>query len=228
MSIFVTLEGPEGSGKSTQARYLRNDLQARGCSVILTREPGGTSIGEKIRGVLLDIGNSEISPVTEALLYLASRSQLVEEVLRPALSSKDVVICDRYADSTLAYQGFGHGLNLDELRAVNFLATGGLEPDLTFCLDLPVETGLQRRRRALESLLQNGRQGEPEDGVEWNRLDAKEVEFHRRVRMGYLELAALNPERWVVVDALLPEQDLRGQIREIVLRRLKRESTMRS
>jgi dTMP kinase len=206
LPLFITFEGPEGSGKSTQARLLSEHLQQDGVSVILTREPGGTHVGEKVRSILLDLANTDICPVTEALLYLASRAQLVHEVVRPALDSCDVVVCDRFADSTFAYQGYGNGLDLSTLRSVNDFAAGGLHPDLTFFLDLPVKVGLERKKGP---------------DVEWTRLDAKEVVFHERVRSGYLQMAGAEPERWVLIDAMLPVDEILRLIFERTLSILK-------
>jgi dTMP kinase len=183
---FIAFEGPEGSGKSTQARALATALEADGRRVCLTREPGGTAIGEQIRAILLDHANSAMLPETEALLYTAARAQHVGDVIRPALAANEVVVCDRFLDSTLVYQGVGRGLAVDALAAVQRFAIGGLEPDLRVLLDLPVERGLQRRRAGLE---------------EFNRLDAADLAFHERVRRGYLDRARANPTGWVVVDA---------------------------
>jgi dTMP kinase len=209
LPLFITFEGPEGSGKSTQARLLGEHLQQDGVSVILTREPGGTRVGEKVRSILLDLANTDICPVTEALLYLASRAQLVHEVIRPSLDSCDVVVCDRFADSTFAYQGYGNGLDLLTLRSVNEFAAGGLHPDLTFYLDLPVKVGLERKKGP---------------DVEWTRLDAKEVVFHERVRSGYLQMAAAEPARWVLIDATLPVDEIRRLIFERTLSTLKTQT----
>ena len=172
--MFITLEGPEGSGKTSHIPFLVEFLQAKGYTVFATREPGGTSIGEQIRDVLHNLNNTEMHPRTETLLFQAARAQFVEEVVKPRLARGEIVLSDRYADSTLAYQGYGHQQNLDEVRALIRYATGGLLPDLTLLLDLDVETGLQRRA----------------NGGEWNRLDAYQLDFHRRVREGYLHLAA--------------------------------------
>ncbi len=182
--MFITFEGPEGSGKSTQIPVLADFLRQRGYSVLTTREPGGTEIGEQIRGVIHDLKNTAMHPRTETLLYQAARAQIVEQVIRPHLAAGGIVLCDRYADSTIAYQGYGHQQNLDEVRRLVGYATEGLNPDVTLLLDLEVETGLGRKT----------------DG-EWNRLDAYAVEFHQRVRGGYHQLALEEPQRWVTIDA---------------------------
>jgi dTMP kinase len=187
---FITFEGPEGGGKGTQLSLLCDALAGRGVSVVRTREPGGTELGRELRAMLLETGRAPLVPVAQALLLGADRAQHVAEVLRPALAAGNVVISDRFVDSTLAYQGFGEGLDLAALEAVCRLATGGLVPDLTILLDVNVEQGLSRRRAAFA----NG------DG-ELNRLDRREVEFHERVRQGYLYLAQREPERIHVVDA---------------------------
>lgn len=205
MRYFVTFEGPEGSGKSTQIAILAERLRALGQNVLLAREPGGTAIGDQIREVLHDLKNSGMQPKTEALLLAASRAQIVEEVIRPALESGRLVLCDRYADSTLAYQGYGHGLDLDSLRSLIQFATGGLTPDLTLLLDVDSELGLKRRRAG---------------GGEWNRLDAYELDFHRRVREGYRRLMDADPRRWVLVDAGRPADAVEAEIWKVVQERV--------
>jgi dTMP kinase len=202
---FITFEGPDGSGKSTQIKALAEHLTGLGHAVLLTREPGGTAISEQIRGLLHDLRNLEMSPRAEILLYSAARAQLVSQAIRPHLAAGGLVLSDRYADSTLAYQGYGHRLDLDTLRLITVFATDHLRPDLTLLFDLEAETGLRRRQRG---------------GVEWNRLDAYDLEFHRRVRAGYLELAALEPERWVVLDAALEPDELQAAVRRVVEQRL--------
>ncbi|NLS78667.1 MAG: dTMP kinase [Chloroflexi bacterium] len=207
--MFITFEGPEGSGKTTQIRALGEYLSERGRDVLITREPGGTGIGDQIRAVLHDVRNTAMLPNTEILLYSASRAQIVGEVIRPALARGQVVLCDRYADSTMAYQGYGHGLDREALRQITRFATGGLAPDLTLYLDIAVEAGLQRKLRAFQA-------GESE----LNRMDRKELAFHQRVRQGYLEMAAAEPSRWVVIDASLPIEEVQRAIRrrvEVVL-----------
>jgi dTMP kinase len=209
MSLFVTFEGPDGSGKTTQIRLLRAYLEEKGYPVCETREPGGTSIGDQIRQVLHDTTNAEMQATTEILLYSASRAQLVEEVIRPALARSQIVLCDRYAESTLAYQGYGRQLDLGILQAITAFATGGLQPDLIVYLDIPVEEGLRRKRRAHEI---------EED--EWNRMDQQAVDFYRRVRQGYLHLADGEPTRWLIVDARQSVEAIQASIRQAVLSRL--------
>jgi dTMP kinase len=184
--MFITFEGPEGSGKTSQIVPLVNTLRQMGYKVFSTREPGGTLIGDQIRQVLTRLDNKSMNPRTEILLFCASRAQLIHEVVLPRLEQGEIVLCDRYADSTLAYQGYGHGLDLDFLRRLLNFATGGLKPDLTLLLDLDPEAGLKRRMNS---------------GGEWNRLDAYELAFHQRVRQGYLKMVEEEPERWNVVDA---------------------------
>jgi len=149
MGVFITFEGPEGSGKTTQIRRLAEHLRSADHDVLLIREPGGTPIGDQIRAVLHDIANTAMVSEAEILLFSASRAQLVGQLIRPALAQGTIVLCDRFADSTLAYQGYGRGLDLDALRQITEFATGGLSPDLTLYLDIPVEKGLDRKRRAL-------------------------------------------------------------------------------
>jgi len=204
--MFITLEGPDGSGKTSHVKPLAGWLEGQGYRVHTAREPGGTAISEQVRSVLHDLKNTEMHPHTETLLYQAARAQIVEQVLRPKLADGWVVLCDRYADSTLAYQGYGHQQPLEEVRALVRYATGGLLPDLTLLLDVDAETGLRRR--------QNG-------GGEWNRLDAYDLEFHRRVRQGYLELVKQEPGRWVVVDATRPWQQVQEALRQEILKRIK-------
>jgi dTMP kinase len=202
--MFITLEGPEGSGKTSQLPMLAEYLLKHGFDVLTTREPGGTSISEQIRTVLHNLENKEMNPRTEILLFQASRAQLVEQVIRPHLNKGGVVLSDRYADSTLAYQGYGHQIDIESLRALVTFATGGLKPDLTILLDLDVETGL--RRKELKG--------------EWNRLDAYDLDFHHRVRQGYLQLIRAEPERWEVVDASQSPIKVQDELRRVVAVRL--------
>ncbi len=215
--LFITFEGLEGAGKSTQARRLYERLQAAGYPVILTREPGGTRIGELIRRILVDLRHTEMAPTTETLLFSAARAQLVSELIRPYLATGGIVVCDRYADSTFAYQGYGLGRDLDELRAITAVATGGLKPNLTFYLQIDVEVGLQRKRAGRERPETSS--GQP---VEWNRLDARDLAYHRRVAQGFAELMAQEPERWYALDADQPVEVLAEQIWQAVTPRLAR------
>jgi dTMP kinase len=207
--MFITLEGPEGSGKTSHIPYLVEYLREQGFSVFPTREPGGTSIGEQIRGVLHSLKNAEMNPRTETLLYQAARAQFVEQILRPHLQAGEIVLSDRYADSTIAYQGYGHQQDLAQVRSLVQYATGGLVPDLSLLLDVDVEVGLERsqERRAR--------------GGEWNRLDAYQLDFHRRVRAGYLEMVKQEPGRWIVVDAGQPWQAVQEDLRTQITRKLK-------
>lgn len=207
MGLFITFEGPEGSGKSTQARLLYERLQSLGFPVIVTREPGGTRIGEMIRRILVDLRNTEMAPTTEILLFSAARAQLVNELVRPYLATGGIVLCDRYADSTFAYQGYGLGRDLEELQAITAVATGGLMPNMTIFLDLPVEDGLQRRRAARE---QSG--GGYNTPAEWNRLDARDLAYHQRVANGFAELMNREPKRWRRFDANQHVEALADQI----------------
>lgn len=203
--MFITFEGPEGSGKSTQIRLLAEHLQSCGFAVEMMREPGGTLIGDQIRNVLHDTANTAMAATAEVLLYSASRAQLVAERIRPAIESGHVVLCDRYADSTIAYQGYGRGLDFKMLEVLTTIATEGLTPDLTLLLDLDVTRGLSRRR---------------DEGEEMNRLDQESVAFHERVRAGYHRLAAAEPARWVMIDADRPVSIVAAEIRNAVSRRL--------
>ena len=205
--MFITLEGPDGSGKTTQARLLAEWLREQGYAVTLTREPGGTDIGDQIRTVLHDPENDAMDARTEILLYSASRAQHVAQRVRPALAAGEIVVSDRYADSTLAYQGYGRGLDLETLRKITGFATGGLTPGLTLYLDIPPEEGLERRQLG---------------GGEWNRLDAEALDFHQRVRAGYLELIKQEPERWAIVRADRPVQEVQAEIRGVVRTKLRR------
>lgn len=194
---FITFEGIEGSGKTTQIQRLLAWLSQFSKPVLHTREPGGTPIGDAIREILLDPAHTDMSAETEILLFSAARAQIVQQVIRPHLQQGWVVICDRFYDSTLAYQGYGLGKSLEVLQAITTFATGGLKPDLTFYLDISAEAGLQRKAQTPE---------------EWNRMEAKELSFHQRVREGYLALAAAEPERWVVISAEQPIDRIQRQI----------------
>ena len=204
--MFITLEGPEGSGKTSQVPLLAEFLRQQGREVITTREPGGTAIGDQIRTVLTTLGNTAMQPRTEILLFLAARAQLVQQLIQPALAEGKTVLCDRYGDSTLAYQGYGHELDLEQLRMLLRFATGGLEPDLTLLLDIDVEAGLRRKLYS---------------GSEWNRLDAYAVAFHQRVRQGYQALVKDEPQRWVVIDASQPPEMVQLALRRAVAERVK-------
>ncbi len=198
---FITFEGPDGSGKTTQLQLLTPWLQVRGYRVLTTREPGGTPIGETIRDLLHDCAHTEMTATAEILLYSASRAQLVREVIQPALQAGHVVLCDRYYDSTYAYQGYGRGLSLDMLRVITEFAVGHVRPDVTFYFDVPPDVGLARRQRG---------------GGEMNRLDREALIFHERVRDGYLAMAKAEPDRWVVVDATPPIQTIQDTLRALL------------
>ncbi|MDH5505971.1 MAG: dTMP kinase [Anaerolineae bacterium] len=204
--MFITLEGPDGSGKTTQVEPLADAIRDAGYDLVVTREPGGTLIGDQVRRVIMDLKNTKMYPEAEILLFQASRAQLVREVIQPTLAEGKIVLCDRYADSTLAYQGYGHQTDLEELKQIIRFATGGLTPDLTVYLDIDPEDGLRRR------------QGE---GEEWNRLDAYELTFHQRVREGYHQMIAGEPERWVKVDAAQSAEKVQAAVQEAVIGRLK-------
>jgi len=207
--MFITFEGPEGGGKSTQARLLAERLRAAGHAVTLTREPGGTPAGEAIRAIWDDPARSDLLPLTDLLLLCAARAQHVSAVIRPALERGEIVISDRYADSSRAYQGYGSGLGFDTLETLLQIATGGLAPDLTLLLDIPAAEGLARRHSASKT------GANPLD-----RLDQRSLEYHERVQAGYLKLAAQEPDRWVTLDARTDTQTLADSIWQVVQARL--------
>ncbi len=210
MALFITFEGGEGSGKTLQARALYRRLTRLAVPVLLVHEPGGTSLGKKIRRWLKWAKDTDISPLTELLMFNASRTQLVNEVMRPNLESGKVIICDRYTDSTTAYQGYGRGLDLETVDAINDAATQGLRPSLTVLLDISVEEGLARKGSS-----------------EHDRFEQEDIAFHRRVREGYLKLAASDPERWLVIDASEPKRRIAKIIWEKVSRLLAREGGLK-
>ena len=203
--MFITFEGPEGSGKTSHIPHLVEYLREKGYTDFPTREPGGTSIGEQIREVIHDLKNVEMHPRAETLLYQAARAQIVEQVIKPRLADGEIVISDRYYDSTIAYQGYGHQQDLEQVRGLVKYATGGLTPDLTVLLDLDVEIGLGRKKK----------------DNEWNRLDAYTVEFHKRVRAGYLEMVKAEPGRWVVVNAEQKWESVQEELRKLIEGRIK-------
>jgi len=205
IGYFITLEGPDGAGKSLQAARLADTLRQAGRRVTLTREPGGTPLGERIREILLQGDDAARSPEADALLFMAARSQLVRDVIRPALGRGEVVVCDRFGDSTIAYQGYGGGVDVDTLRVLERVATGGLRPDLVILLDLPASEGLTRRAR-----------GGPGELTRFERSDAHDIAFHERVRSGYLELARLDPDRWRVVDGSRDRDAVADEIGRVV------------
>ena len=206
MSLFITFEGGEGCGKSVQAEALYRRLSELAVPAVLTHEPGGTSLGDKITGLLKWAQDTDISSVAELLLFNTSRAQLVTEVIQPNLNSGKVVICDRYADSTTVYQGYGRGLDLKMVKAVNDAGTSGLRPDLTVLLDISVEEGFARK-----------------EGEKRDRFEQQDVAFHQRVREGFLELAADEPERWLVVDAAQSKEKIAEIIWQRVSQLLSRE-----
>lgn len=199
---FITFEGPEGSGKTSQIAALAEFLKSIRLPVLTTREPGGTPIGDEIRSVLMGLKNTDMRPRAEILLFQASRAQLVDQVIRPGLEEGRIILSDRYADSTLAYQGYGYQLfSVDELKPIIRFATGGLIPDLTLLLDVDIHVGLERRMK--------------EGG--WNRMDAYDCDFHQRVREGFIRLAENEPERWVTIDASQPFERVQEEIRVVIL-----------
>ncbi len=207
--MFITFEGPEGGGKSTQARLLAERLRAAGYPVTLTREPGGTPAGKAMRAIWDDPAYSNLMPITDLLLICADRAQHVGELIRPALERGEIVISDRYADSTRAYQGYGSGLDFATLETLLQIATGGLAPDLTLLLDIPAAEGLARRHSASTS-----------GSGQLDRLDQRSLEYHERVQAGYLKLAAQEPQRWVTFDARQDAQTLAERIWQSVQARL--------
>ncbi len=195
---FITFEGSEGCGKSTQSKLLSRYLKASGYDVVYLREPGGTKISEKIRKILLDARNTGMDAQCEMLLYMASRAQIVSEIIKPSLKQGKIVICDRFLDSTLAYQGYGLGMDKTLIRSIGYFATGGIKPDLTIFLDLPVEKGLNARSRAKD------------------RIEQRSIEYHKRVRNGYLMLAKIEPKRIKIVRVAKEKNTTQERIREII------------
>ena len=200
MGPFITFEGGEGCGKSTQSRLLLKKLEQQNIPAVLTHEPGGTALGDEIRKTLKRKRSSFISPQAELFLLAASRVQLLAEIIRPALEEGKVVVCDRFTHSTLVYQGYGRGLDLTTVETVNTIATQDLKPDLTILLDISPEQGLARKRSLKD------------------RFELEDLSFHRRVREGYLKMAAAEPDRWLVIDASLPKR----KIAEIIQGRVSR------
>jgi dTMP kinase len=202
---FLTLEGPDGCGKTTQIPQLAEHLRSLGLNVLTTREPGGTDISDQIRQIIMNLRNTAMDPRTETLLFQAARAQIVSEVFRPNLELGHIIISDRYADSTLAYQGFGHGQDIEEIHDLILYATNGLTPDLTVLFDIDAAEGLKRRQQSRG---------------EWNRLDAAELDFHNRVREGYLNLVKAEPDRWIVIDASKGIDEVRADLKEKIEERL--------
>ena len=201
--MFITFEGCEGCGKSTQARLLHSNLRSRGIPVVLTREPGGTPLGSSVRNLLKSRQDFDINPETELMLFNACRAQLVKDIIRPALDTGKTVICDRFSDSTIVYQGYGRGLNLSQIEYVNMIATGGIKPDITILLDEDPKLGLERKH-----------------DLEADRFDNESISFHHKVREGYLLEASKDPQRWVILQAQQPIESISRTILSIVLSRL--------
>lgn len=196
---FITFEGSEGCGKSTQSRMLYDHLKSKGYKVIYLREPGGTAISEKIRGILLDPSNRSMSGVSEMLLYMAARAQVIEEVVRPALLGGKIVLCDRFLDSTIVYQGYGLGMDIKTIKAIGKISTCGIKPDLTILLDLPVTKGLKHRQHKKD------------------RIEERSLNYHLRVRKGYLKLARQEPGRIKMVKVDPKKNKTQDRIRKIIL-----------
>jgi dTMP kinase len=205
--MFITFEGPEGSGKTSHLPQLRDYLLGLGYPIYCTREPGGTPIGDQIREVILTNKNTEMDPRTEILLFQASRAQLVEQEILPRIEQGEIVLCDRYADSTIAYQGYGHQTDLAKLHPIISFATGDLKPDLSVLLDVDVKIGLARRQKV--------------GGI--NRLDAFELAFHERVREGYHQLVKAEPDRWVVINADQTIEQVQQDLRALVLQHIEKK-----
>ncbi len=205
---FITFEGIDGSGKSTQLRLLASFLKVHQCEVVVTREPGGTPLGLRLRSALLD-AEEQVDPLTELLVFAADRAQHVRRLLRPALETGQIVLSDRYADATIAYQGAGRGFSPQLIKEMVDLATEGLRPDLTFLFDLPVADCVARTRRRTNSKYKG------------DRLDSEDAEFHRRVRNAYLQLAAAEPERIRVIDTSGPLEETHARVKEILVPFLK-------
>lgn len=205
MPFFITFEGIEGSGKTTQLLHLLKHLQTLGCQVVATREPGGCPLSDAIRALLLDPGNEKMADRTELLLYSASRAQHIAEVIKPALAAGKIVLCDRFSDATLVYQGIGRGLDITQLEAINRFAAEGLTPDLTLLLDHPAEQGLQRARARNHSASMESE----------GRFELEALAFHQRIRQGYLDLAA-QEKRFHIIDALGDEGIVASRIVSVV------------
>lgn len=210
--LFITFEGIEGCGKTTQIRLLEDFLKLRGNDTVLTREPGGTNIGDQIRKILLSVENRSMFPVTELFLYAAARSQHVEEVINPALRDGKIVLCDRFADATTAYQGAARKIERDYLAQVHKIATGGLKPDITILLDLDAQTGLRRAWERNERERLTGKE---------DRFEQEAIDFHERVRAGYLEIAREEPFRVKIINALEPIESLHQRIVQEVMKIVK-------
>jgi dTMP kinase len=208
---FITFEGGDGTGKSTQIKLLERHLTAQGKSCLTTREPGGTSLGQLLRKILLESGKHPISSSTELFLYLADRAQHVHEVIAPAITHGKIVLSDRHTDSTVAYQGYGRGFDVQLLLSLNRIASQGLTPDITFLLDCPVELGLSRMVH---------RRSGPSKGEGADRFENENLEFHEKVRQGFLDLARAEPGRFYIIDASQSEQEVFAAVKEIVDRRL--------
>ncbi len=211
MKYFITFEGIEGCGKTTQISFLKDFLEKKNCSVITTREPGGTKIGDKIRRILLDSENSDIDIKTELLLYQASRAQHVKDLIRPALEQGCVVLCDRFTDATSVYQGFVQGISEDFLERLNRFTTDNLTPDFTVLIDCPVEIGLKRTEDRTKTINQE---------VCENRFEEKSVDFHQKVRLGYLQIAERNNNRFHIVDGREDISAVHREIRTAVIKKM--------
>lgn len=195
--LFITFEGPDGCGKTTQMNLLAQYFEKKGKKVVLTREPGGKGLGEKVREILLNY-NGEVSDRCESFLFLADRAQNIDIIVKPAVKQGEIVLCDRHIDSTVAYQGYGRGLDINEINMLNNLATGGKKPDLTFVFDVDVETSMKRV------------------GKEKDRMESAGIDFHNRVRNGYLELAKQEPTRINVLDATKTIEEIHEKVIEII------------